>query len=191
MMYLSPDRLKRLLSIFFLILFLFNAGGYYALHWILSVKAEHELMTQIENEKYDPVNEVTLTIPMALPYGEIGADQYFRKMHGEFEYNGDQYKFIKQKFQNDTLYLVCIKNASQKKVDGALADYSKAANNFPSQSKQTLHLLSKLFKDFHPTASITLSVRLIYINTQMIVVNSLTILDHTYPVLSPPPEKLS
>jgi hypothetical protein len=187
----KSSSLKRLLAIFFLVLFLFNAGGYYALHWVLSIKAEKDLITQIENEKYDLADEVTLAIPMALPYGELNADTYFEKMHGAFEYHGDQYKLIKQKLQNDTLYVVCVKNSAQKRVDSTIADYSKNANDVPSQTKQTLNLLSKLFKDFQQSTALTLESNFFLIDAQMSMAAPSVILDQTYPIFSPPPERVS
>lgn len=128
---------------------------------------------------------------MSLPYGELHADQSFEKMNGDFEYNGEHYKFIKQKFQRDTLYVVCIKNEAKKKIDSAIENYTNASNDHPSQSKQTLNLLSKLFKDFRPSE--TLSFKQVDRDEIKMISNEVSciVLEPCFQILSPPPEKVS
>jgi hypothetical protein len=161
------------------------------LQWIFSVKLEKDLLTQIDNEKYAPSDEVTLKIPMALPYGEMGSDLYFQKMNGEFNYHGDQYKLIKQKFQNDTLFLVCIKNTALKRVDAVIVDYANAANDSPTKSEQALNVLSKLFRDFQQPSTLMLRTCITRGEAQKYTAAFFAIVERATPVLSPPPKKVS
>ena len=157
----------------------------------MSVRATLELNTAIDNNQHDLSSEITLAFPLSLPYSEIHADQNFEKMIGDFEYNGEHYKFIKQKFQGDTLYIVCIKNEAKKKIDSAIENYATASNDHPSQSKQTLNLLSKLFKDFHPGE--TLSFKHVDRLEIPMASNEISclLLDPFSQIFSPPPEQVS
>jgi hypothetical protein len=183
---------KRLITILFLLLFLFNAGGYYALYWLCSERAEQALLSKIETENYSAQEQITLAIPLAMPYPMMNTDNDFDKMKGGFEFKGEHFKLVKQKLQNDTLYLVCLKNIEQQKIESTIADYSKTANDLPTQSKQTLNLLSKIFKEFQSTSTVIVPVNDNVIHSGIIVHHVVfDLLSRDYPVVSPPPESLS
>jgi hypothetical protein len=178
--------LKRTVAIFFLLIFLFNAGGYYAVFWAFHYQAEKNLMQRLDAERYTAEEEVILSIPISLPY-PIHQSNY-EKTRGEFEYNGENYKLVKQKLEGDTLFLVCVRNVQQNKLELAMSDYSKVANDMPTQSKQTLNLLSKLFKDFQSGAHISVGD-----NTEIVLhltdaEKTFSLLHQDYPVVSPPPK---
>jgi hypothetical protein len=179
---------KRLITIFFLLLFLFNAGGYYVFFWIYRQQAERDLLTRIENETYDQA-EITLTIPLALPYPV--SENGLTPMKGEFEYQGEHYKLIKQKLEGDVLYVVCLKNVEREKIDGMMADYSKASNDVPTQSKQTSSFLSKIFKDYQPTSNLVLTGTAFAAVQSFFHERNADVIHHAYPVIVPPPKKIS
>jgi hypothetical protein len=176
---------KRLTTIFFLLLFLFNAGGYYGLFWLIRQQSEKDLLARIENDTHSQ-QEITLEIPLALPYPV--SDNGLSRMNGEFEYQGEHYKLIKQKLKDGVLYLVCVKNIDGTKIDSLLADYSKAANDIPTQSHQGLNFLSKIFKDFQPTSITEFEIAAMVIPQYRSINTDAEILYPAYPVIVPPPE---
>jgi hypothetical protein len=176
---------KRLTTIFFLLLFLFNAGGYYGLFWLIRQQSEKELLARIENDTHSQ-QEITLKIPLALPYPV--SDNGMARMNGEFEYQGEHYKLIKQKLEDGVLYLVCVKNTDRTKIETMLANYSKTANDIPTQSQQGLNFLSKIFKDFHPTISPEFTIAVTLIPRSYSVDANAEVLFPAYPVIVLPPE---
>jgi len=163
------------------------------LQWALSVRATVELHAEIEKNQHNTASEITLAIPMALPYGEMNANQQFERMSGAFEYKGEQYQFVKQKLERDTLFVVCIKNTAKEKIDQTIEGYVKTSNDHPTQSKQTLNLLSKLFKDYQRTVSISFISCNNNNNSESSIsmLNTFVVLDPVYPIPSPPPKGVS
>ena len=100
--------MRRLVSIFFLAIFLFNVGGYYLVFWGLQYQAEQIAQKKLETATYAGSDEVTLAIPLSLPY-PIYQEGYTR-VYGNFEYQGVHYKLVKQKIENDNLIVVCFKD---------------------------------------------------------------------------------
>jgi hypothetical protein len=137
--------LKRLLSIFFLTIFLFNVGGYYVVFWGLQYQANRIVQKQLDNGTYAVSAEVTLSIPLTLPYPIY--EEGFTRVNGSFEYQGTQYKLVKQKIESDKLIVVCIKDEKSTNLNTTLSNVAKAANHQKS-SKEALSLLAKLIKEF-------------------------------------------
>jgi hypothetical protein len=137
--------LKRLLSIFFLMIFLFNVGGYYVVFWGLQYQANRIVQKQLDNGTYAVSAEVTLSIPLTLPYPIY--EEGFTRVNGSFEYQGTQYKLVKQKIENDKLIVVCIKDEKSTNLNTTLSNVAKAAYHQKS-SKEALSLLAKLIKEF-------------------------------------------
>jgi hypothetical protein len=147
--------LKRLLSIFFLTIFLFNVGGYYVVFWGLQYQTERVVQKQLENGTYAGSTEVTLSIPLSLPYPIY--EKGFTRVYGKFEYEGIHYKLVKQKIQDDKLIVVCVKDEKSTELSNTLSSIAKAAHNQKS-SKKALSLLAKLVKEFKGEGSLASSV---------------------------------
>lgn len=138
--------MKRVFSILLLLLFLFNVGGYYIVFLGLRHQANNELKARLDADLYSNEEIVELKLPLTLPY-PVEQGEYER-VNGKFEHKGEFYKLVKQKFENDTLYVVCIKDHAEKRLVKTMTDYEKMTNDLPASSKNTLHFLGKLVKDF-------------------------------------------
>lgn len=178
--------MKRSLTIFFLSIFLFNIGGYYLAFWSIRLHAKKELLNRLDAEQYNASALTVLAIPLSLPYPVQQND--YERVDGDLEYQGEYYKMVKQKIENDTLFVVCIKDAHEKEISVALSKYAKVANDLPTQSKQTLNLLAKLAKSFNQAASINLPSYSFILLTNYSSEIAYTILQKSYPVDSPPPQ---
>lgn len=84
---------------------------------------------------------------MSLPY-PLQQQPGYERVDGEFEYKGEYYRLVKQRLENDTLFMVCIKDQSKKKLVNVLNEYSNLANNLPASAKHTVDQFGKLFKDY-------------------------------------------
>jgi hypothetical protein len=131
--------------------FLFNVGGYYIVLWVLRHHSNIVLSQRVDAENYTADETIELKIPVTLPYQL--QERNFERVHGKFEYEGEFYTLVKQKFQNDTLHIVCIKNQQEKRLVSSMSDYVKLSNDLPGSSKKAVTFLGKLLKDFNPSSA--------------------------------------
>lgn len=183
---LSLIPLRRTLAITLLAVFLFQLVGYYIVYLGLTYQASNSLISRLDSHDYSSEETMTLKIPFTLPYW-MDAEQ-FERVDGDFEYQGQFYKLVKQKLSKDTLYVVCIKNQDKKQLFDALTEYIKFSNDVPA-SKQALKLWGSIVKDYisNDPAELTRnegwSVDNVFAGHQTPAVPSVD-----FPVFSPPPE---
>ena len=180
------DPLKKAISIFFLVIFLFNVGGYHVAFWVLRVQARTHLLHRLDADAYSSEDVVVLTIPVSLPYPIYDAS--YERANGEVEYNGEIYQLVKQKIENDTLFMVCVKDHQQKHLQKTMTEYTNLANSLPASTKHTMDLLGKLFKDFAgtsfaiPSKKLALKYNILYEERDSAVIQQALSID------SPPPK---
>lgn len=149
----GPKLVKRFVAISFLLLFLFNVGGYYLVFVGLQYHASAKFSEKVENDLYDEDETFLFKIPLTLPY-QITNNGYER-VEGLVEHRGTFYRLVKQKHANDTLYVVCVRDQTQKVIVDELTKYAKLSNDLPvahennQPNGKSLNLLSKLSKDFN------------------------------------------
>ena len=114
--------------------------------WGLQYQTNQKTWNRLEDNRYPKEETILLKIPMALPYS-LG-DGSYKRMRGEFEHQGEFYKGIKQKLQQDTLYIVCIKDQKQKHLVNTMTRYEKMSNDLPSKTKNTRNIWSKLGTEY-------------------------------------------
>ena len=143
---LFHNTLKRIISIFLVFLLLFNMLGFYGLLQGLRYKSTLDLVTRLDNHRYSEDETILLKIPVAVPY-QIDSEGYER-VDGEFEHQGEFYRLVKQKYQNDTLFMVCIKDHASKRIEQALTDYVKTFTDKPVDRQHTGKNFMSFIKDF-------------------------------------------
>ena len=125
---------KRLFSIVMLIIFLLNVFGYYGIFVGLQFRNDLEANKWLDESKYSGADEVTLRIPISIPYLTDSKD--FERVEGDFVHQGEVYRLLKQKYAGDTLTIVCVRDADAKKINQDLADYVKTFSDKPVNAKQ-------------------------------------------------------
>ncbi|MEJ1240051.1 hypothetical protein WBG78_18065 [Chryseolinea sp. T2] len=140
--------MRRTLAITLLAVFLFQLVGYYFVYFGLSIQANKSLISRIDAHDYSVDQTLTLKIPFTLPYWTD--KEQFERVDGDFEYQGQFYKLVKQKLENDTLYVVCIKNQDKKQLFDSLTEYIKFSSDQPATSKQALKIWGSIVKDYIP-----------------------------------------
>jgi len=177
---------KRVLAIILTVVFLFNVIGYYGVYVAMLRQAHLTLNQQIDNNNYKAEQTITIRIPLTLPYPTQEND--FQRVQGDFEHQGEFYKLVKQKYSNDTLYVVCIKNTEQKKAFKVFSDFVKLSTDQSSSNNHGAKTVVSLIKDyssvvtniqFAPRESINLAKSFSLVNTDILAQN--------FPVISPPP----
>lgn len=161
-------------------------GGYYLVFWALKSQARTNLLHRLDADAYSSEDIVILTIPISLPYPIHAAN--YERANGEYEYKGEFYHLVKQKLENDTLFILCVKDHQQKKLQHAMNEYSNLANNLPASAKHTMDLFGKLFKDFTNSTSALLSFEEGWSLNILFAEDNFSLIQQVYSVESPPPE---
>jgi hypothetical protein len=137
---------RKLFSILFIILLLFNILGYYGLFFGLEYTNDRKMIRKLDTEHYNTAETITLKIPIAIPYAADSRD--FERIDGEFEHNGEFYRLVKQRLSNDTLYVVCIKDLQSKRINQALVHYVKNFTDKPVDNHHNTKAFYSLGKDY-------------------------------------------
>lgn len=137
---------QRIISVFLLLVMFLNIMGYY---WIL-VALHHDSVISFEKklvaDNYLDSETLTFEFPLSIPYYPDSRD--YEPAKGQFEFEGEYYHLVKQRYAGDTLYLVCVKNLSTQRVKEALSDYVKTFADKTEGSGKTIKNLSNYIKDY-------------------------------------------
>lgn len=150
--------MKKLFSILLLAVFTFNLGGYYVVFKWLQISAHHDLIQKLETDQYDENETIELKLAITLPYANQVSNG-FKRVDGRFEYEGNIYKLVKQKFELDTLYIVCIKDHKEKELINDFREYAKNTHDTPGSSskKDSGNTLKQINKDYYGDSGILLA----------------------------------
>jgi hypothetical protein len=139
--------MKRLFSFFFLVLILLNTIGYYEV--LLFVEKQHydEAIQKIKGNENEISGNLLLKIPLASRFNED--DNEYRKAQGEVTVEGELYHFVKQKLYQDTLYIMCLRDAKTSEVREALSDLSRTMADQNHKSGNTQKGVDVSFAKFY------------------------------------------
>jgi hypothetical protein len=168
------------------LLLLFNAMGFYGLFVGLRFKSASDLVERLNNQQYNEEEAITVKVPITVPY-TLSASEEFERVDGEVEHQGEFYRLIKQKFENDTLYIVCIKDRESKRIHNALADYVKTFTDKPVDGKQNGKISLNFIKDFLPSEIVISSVTDGWYHTIYSSERIQVVLEGNESIVSPPP----
>lgn len=184
--------LKKLLSILFLGILLFNWGGYRILTDYLEDKADQRLEAQLDQDNYDEAALVSIKVPTNLPY--YSNSPVYERVDGSININGVAYKYVKRRIYNDSLEVMVIPNAVKAGLQSARDDFFRLANDLVSNnaSKKSTgnhgHTVKFSVSDYTTTQTIVLDPSTRYVA----VAANTTVFDHIKSIyldrLEQPPE---
>lgn len=128
--------MKKLTAIFFTSIYLFNLAGYKLVFDYLILQNDKEIVQQLDDAVYDESSLIELKVVLRLPY-PVSWNTYER-FDGEIEIDGVQYNFVKRKWKEDTLFVMCLPNHSKTELARAKQDYQLQnidSKTTPSQKK--------------------------------------------------------
>ena len=145
----TPVRtLRKLFSILFTILLLLNVVGYYGVFLGLQYKNDKEMIQKFDADNYTDSDIVTIKIPISIPYAMDSKD--FERVDGKFEHKGIFYRLVKQKLSQDTLYVACVKDHENKRIDDAITSFVKTFTDAPVDSHSGSKVVITFIKDYIP-----------------------------------------
>ncbi|MFN8355172.1 MAG: hypothetical protein U0Y10_12030 [Spirosomataceae bacterium] len=143
----------RLLTVIGLLtLLLFNMLGHYPVYMGMEWSARKEMEQRLDAQDVEGQELFEVKIPMNLPYWQNMKD--YERVNGRFEHNGEFYTMFKQKVQDDTLHLVCVKDREQKKLFQRLTQVVQLAfGDSQGTHQKAAKFLENLIKDYLPLPS--------------------------------------
>lgn len=144
--------MKRSLTIVLLVLFLLNVLGYYGVFMGLQFANEKEMQALFDDDNFMPEEEITIKVPITIPYANDSRE--FTRVDGEFEYQGETYRMLKQRYISDTLYIVSVKDNTSKEIKQALTDYVKSFTDKPSSEKSSSKTVQNFIKDYISSSTV-------------------------------------
>lgn len=142
--------MRQITAILLTLVLLLNVLGFYGILEGLNHRNKQQIKQRLDDDRYDKGQTLTLRIPITIPYGTNSVD--YERVNGDFEYQGEYYHLVKQRLLNDTLYIVCIKDAQSKKIHQALADYVKSLTDKATDAQPSGKIVNNFLKDFLFTA---------------------------------------
>ncbi len=128
-----------------------NILGYYGVFVGLQYKNGLTLDRQIDADQYDESKLVTFEIPFSVPY--MYDDPEFKRVDGLFEFKGQSYRLVKQKYERDTLTIVCLLDTEDQRLGKALADYVMTFGDASEDQHQSSQVSMSFLKDYLPEST--------------------------------------
>jgi hypothetical protein len=139
---------KKLSAVLLLTMLLMNIMGYYIVFVGMQYKNDVSIAQRLDLEQYDESQTVTIKVPIAVPY--LSDNQEFQRVDGLFEHKGEFYRLVKQKYTQDTLIVVCVKDNENKRIHEALTDYVKTFTDKTSDHQGQGKMTVSFIKDYIP-----------------------------------------
>ena len=119
--------MKQTAAIFFLLIFSFNIIGYRLLYKYISYSTDIQLESSLDNNYYDNENLVTIKHRVILTY--YTNSKTFQRVHGEVNFNGVIYKYVKCRIYKDSLEMLCIPHIAKMKIRNSKEAFFKLVND--------------------------------------------------------------
>jgi hypothetical protein len=143
-----------------------NTLGYYGVFLGLQYQNRVAMTERFDADQYDDSQTITIRIPLSVPY--MADDLEFKRVDGAFEHNGQHYRMVKQKYEKDTLIVICVADIENKRISQALSDYVMSFTDNADDQNQGETTVS-FIKDYLPQS---FSIQTTSTGWQMAVVNN-------------------
>jgi hypothetical protein len=120
--------MKRIASILLLTLLLFNWFGYRFLISYMNDKADARLEAELDENKYDDSQLVSLKIPVKY-ISYFSSSTTYQRVDGQILVNGIQYKYVKRRIFNDSLEVLCIPNQEAMNLKTTQNEFFRFSND--------------------------------------------------------------
>ena len=133
-----PLTVKRIAAILLLGLLLFNWVGYQLYTAILQDRADKTLITDLDENKYSDTDLISIKVPASHLSSYVNLKE-FQRVDGKIEIGGVQYNYVKLRYIDGNLELLCIPNKASNHIQSARDDFFKLVNDLqhPGQSKKS------------------------------------------------------
>lgn len=130
--------MKRIAAILILGLLLFNWVGYQLYTAILQDRADKLLIADLDENNYSDADLISIKIPTERLSSYVNS-KGFERVDGKIEMNGVQYNYVKRRYNDGVMELLCIPNTTVTRIQNARDNFFKLVNDLqhPGQSKKS------------------------------------------------------
>lgn len=123
--------MKKALPIFLFACFAIYHFGYYAFYFSYDQHLESKWEDRIFGENTIPEQEILIEIPLSAPY--MANQEEFRPTNTSYEKDGQYFRAIKQRYQNDTLQVIVVPDTARGVLDNTIKKWisSLVDDDFP------------------------------------------------------------
>lgn len=121
--------MKKFTAILLLSVFTFNIVGYRLLFNWLENNTDKEFIAQLDAGNFNKEDLIVMSFPLNMPYQQ--ADVVLERVNGEVILNGEVFKYVMRKVENDTLKLFCIPHDEKTNILEKINEFSGKVNDFP------------------------------------------------------------
>jgi hypothetical protein len=123
--------LRILAAILFLLVLLFNSGGYRLVMNSVEAHQNTQIELQLDEKQYDASALIEIRVAVNLPYQTDWKE--FERVDGEVEVNGLHYKYVERKLENGEMIYRCIPNEGKAMLVNARENFFKLVNDLQTQ----------------------------------------------------------
>jgi PBP1b-binding outer membrane lipoprotein LpoB len=129
---------KKIAAIILLGLLLFNWVGFQLYAAVLQQDADKTMIANLDQDKYTDADLILIKAP-AIHISSYVNSKEFQRVDGKIEIEGVQYNYVKRRFNEGTLELLCIPNKTATRLQSAKDEFFKLVNDLqhPGQSKKS------------------------------------------------------
>ena len=120
--------------------------GYYGVFLGLQYKNDRDMIQKLDAENYSNDETVTIKLPITVPYAFDS--EGFQRVDGKFEYKGEFYRLVKQRLSQDTLYVICVKDAEHKRIGDAMTSFVKTFTDKTTDHNPGAKVVVSFIKDY-------------------------------------------
>lgn len=99
---------------------------------MLQQKADTELVSRLDNNRYNENDLLTITVPLSMPYLTDSKD--FERKDGEITLNGKIYHYVKQRIFQGNLILMCLPDEQKMHLENAKDNFFRLANELQTNA---------------------------------------------------------
>lgn len=123
----------------------FNWLGYQFVFDSLEKKYNDLLEAKLDADDYDESELISIKTAFPIPY--FVNSNRFERWNGEVEVDGVKYKYVKRRFFNDSIEMLCIPNYAGTAIQSAKHSYFRFVNDFSTNDANKKHTGLPAFKN--------------------------------------------
>lgn len=127
-------------------LLILNVFGYYLFFVTLQYSNEIAMTRLLDADSYDEQEALTIRLPLTVPY--MADDETFRRVEGKFWHDGQFYRLVKQKYAQDTLTVICVRDHKKVRIQEVISKFVKSFTDTPVNSHASSKLAFFMVNDY-------------------------------------------
>lgn len=135
--------MTKAIAIFLIAVHLTNIVGSCGMIVHAETAHQKQISERLDEDEFAGSNTIMLRVPLSLPYSTY--TENYERVSGRIEYDGQIYQLVKQKFYNDTLFIVCVQDSKLSEIKNVVRNIAASMSDIPDEKPigKIRHLLIK------------------------------------------------